>query len=58
MTDQRIVRVYLTAKARDLHEDARASLREFDREMGSALSAAEQAALRKSLLKVQRTWSR
>jgi MarR family transcriptional regulator, organic hydroperoxide resistance regulator len=51
--DQRIVRVYLTAKARDLHEDARASLRDFDREMGSALSAAEQAALRKSLLKVQ-----
>ena len=52
--DQRIVRVYLTEKARDLHADARASLREFDREMGSALNEAEQAALRKSLLKVRR----
>jgi len=51
--DQRIVRVYLTEKARDLHEDARTSLREFDREMGSALSEAEQATLRQSLLKVR-----
>jgi MarR family transcriptional regulator, organic hydroperoxide resistance regulator len=51
--DQRIVRVYLTEKARDLHQEARESLRDFDREMGSALSAAEQAALRKSLLKVR-----
>ena len=52
--DQRIVRVYLTEKARELREDARASLRDFDREMGSALSEAEQATLRQSLLKVQR----
>lgn len=52
--DQRIVRVFLTAKARNLHEEARASLHEFDREMGSALSEAEQATLRQSLLKVQR----
>ena len=52
--DQRIVRVYLTEKARELHEDARESLREFDREMGSALGEAERAMLRASLLKVQR----
>ncbi len=51
--DQRVVRVYLTEKARDLHQDARASLRDFDREMGSVLSEAEQAALRTSLLKVR-----
>ena len=51
--DQRIVRVYLTEKARDLREDARTSLHDFDREMGSALSAAAQATLRRSLLKVR-----
>lgn len=51
--DQRIVRVFLTAKAQSLHTEARASLREFDHEMGSALSEAEQATLRRSLLKVR-----
>lgn len=52
--DQRIVRVYLTGKARDLHEEARASFRELDREMGSALTEFEQETLRQSLLKVYR----
>lgn len=52
--DQRIVRVYLTEKARDLHEEARASFRELDREMGSALTEQEQETLRQSLLKVYR----
>lgn len=50
--DQRIVRVYLTDKARSLHEEVRASFREFDHEMGSALTETEQQTLRQSLLKV------
>ena len=53
-SDQRIVRVYLTEKARSFHEEARALFRELDREMGSALSEKEQETLRKSLLKVHR----
>ena len=52
--DQRIVRVYLTQKASDLHEEARASFRELDHEMGSALSDEERETLRQSLLKVYR----
>jgi DNA-binding MarR family transcriptional regulator len=53
-SDQRVVRVYLTEKARSFHEEVRASFRELDREMGSALTATEQATLRQSLLKVHR----
>lgn len=52
--DQRIVRVYLTDKARGFHAEVRASFREFDREMGSALTEKEQETLRQSLLKVHR----
>ena len=51
-SDQRVVRVYLTEKAGSFHEEVRASFRELDREMGSALSEKEQATLRQSLLKV------
>ena len=53
-SDQRIVRVYLTDKAQALHEEARASFRELDYEMGSALSSEEQETLRQSLMKVYR----
>jgi len=53
-SDQRIVRVYLTEKARTFHEEARASFRELDHEMGSALTEKEQETLRQSLLKVHR----
>jgi DNA-binding MarR family transcriptional regulator len=53
-SDQRIVRVYLTEKARSFHEEIRASFRELDREMGLALTERERATLRHSLLKVHR----
>lgn len=52
--DQRVVRVYLTDKARSLHQEARASFRELDQEMGSVLTAGEQKIFRESLLKVYR----
>ncbi len=52
--DQRIVHVYLTEKARGFHEELRASFRELDHEMSSALSDVEQKTLRQSLLKVHR----
>jgi DNA-binding MarR family transcriptional regulator len=50
--DQRIVRVYLTDKARRLHEEARASFRELDQEMRTMLTDQEHETLRQSLLKV------
>ena len=53
-TDQRIVRVYMTEKARDLHEELRDLFRELDRELALALPAEEQESLRQSLLKVHR----
>ncbi len=52
--DQRVVRVYLTDKARSLHQEAHASFRELDQEMSSVLSAEEQEIFRESLLKVHR----
>jgi DNA-binding MarR family transcriptional regulator len=51
-TDQRVVRVYLTDKARGFHEEIRTLFRELDYELGSALSETEQETLRNSLLKV------
>jgi DNA-binding MarR family transcriptional regulator len=53
-TDQRIVRVNLTAKARALQEEVQTSLRELDEEMTLALSDEERRILRESLLKVRR----
>ena len=50
--DQRIVRVYLTEKARSFHEEIREMFRELDRELSSALSAEERETLKSSLLKV------
>jgi len=52
--DQRMVRVYLTDKAKGLREEVRASFLELDREMGSALTEGEQETLRQSLWKVRR----
>jgi len=51
-TDQRIVRVYLTEKARELHEEVRNTFRELDRELTAVLSKNERNNLVASLLKV------
>ena len=56
--DQRIVRVYLTDKARRLHEEARASFRELDQEMRAVLTDQEHETLRQALLKVHGYLSR
>lgn len=50
--DQRIVRIYLTAKARGVHAEIRAMFRDLDHELGSALDARERETLRHSLQKV------
>ena len=52
--DRRVVRVYLTEKARKLRREARASFRELDREMTSLLSAQEYEILTRALGKVHR----
>lgn len=51
-TDQRVSRVYLTARARLLQEEAAATFRELEQEVTCALTAAEQTELRTLLLKV------
>ena len=51
-TDQRIVQVYLTAKAKDLRAEARASFKELDNEMRTILTDEEYRTLRQALLKV------
>jgi MarR family transcriptional regulator, organic hydroperoxide resistance regulator len=53
-SDRRVVRVYLTAKARRLRREARASFRELDREMTSLLTAQEHEILTGALRKVHR----
>ncbi|WP_321369074.1 MarR family transcriptional regulator [uncultured Desulfuromusa sp.] len=50
--DQRVVRVYMTEKARNLHEELRALFRELDHELSSALTVQEQKDFKKTLLKV------
>jgi len=50
--DQRISRVYLTKQARALADEAAGMFHELEREVTSALTAAEQAELRAILLKV------
>lgn len=50
--DQRISRVYLTAKAKALHEEARASFSELDEEVTGALTENEQSIFRQLLAKV------
>jgi len=51
-TDQRIMRVYLTKKARTLRQEARDTFRELDRELTAVLSENELNILMASLLKV------
>ena len=53
-SDRRVVRVYLTAKARKLRREARASFRELEREMAALLTAQEQESLTTALGKVYR----
>ena len=53
-SDQRIVRVYLTEKAKRLRREARASFKELDVEMTSMLTEQESETLREALLKVRR----
>jgi len=57
-SDQRVVRVYLTEKAKRLRREARASFRELDGEMTSLLTEQECETLREALLKVQRYLSK
>jgi DNA-binding MarR family transcriptional regulator len=57
-SDQRIVQVYLTEKARRLRREARASFRELDVEMTSILTEQECETLREALLKVRRYLAR
>ena len=52
-TDQRVVRVYLTAKASALREEVRASFRDLDQELTSMLTEKECGILMGSLLKVR-----
>jgi DNA-binding MarR family transcriptional regulator len=56
--DQRVVRVYLTEKARALRAEARTTFRELDRELASMLTDNERDILMTSLLKVHRHLSR
>lgn len=51
-TDQRVVRVYLTGRAKALREEARSTFRELDRELTAVLSEKERQILMASLLKV------
>ena len=53
-TDQRIVRVYLTGKARALSTEVRASFQALDRELTSILTDKERSNLLASLIKVHR----
>lgn len=55
--DQRVVRVYLTAKAGALRAEVRASFRELERELTSMLTDKEYEILVASLWKVQRLLS-
>jgi DNA-binding MarR family transcriptional regulator len=57
-SDQRIVRVYLTEKARSLRREARASFKELDAEMTSMLTEQEGETLRAALLKFRRYLAR
>ncbi|MGD9950030.1 MAG: MarR family winged helix-turn-helix transcriptional regulator [Desulfobulbus sp.] len=50
--DQRIVRVYLTEKAKQLRAEAHASFTAMDQEFATILSEEEREILRRSLLKV------
>ncbi len=50
--DQRVVRVYLTPKARELQNEILTSFLELDQEMASALTPEEQETLKSSLFKV------
>jgi len=51
-TDQRVSRVYLTARARSLQTVAAATFRELEQEVSSALTPTEEEELRALLLKV------
>lgn len=53
-TDQRIVRVYMTEKARSLHEELRDLFRDLNRELDLVLNQQEQKTLRQSLVKIHR----
>lgn len=53
-SDRRIVRVYLTDKAKKLRREAQASFRELDREMTSLLTPQEHDTLTEALRKVYR----
>ena len=57
-SDQRIVRVYLTEKAKRLRREARASFKELDVEMTAMLTEQESDTLREALLKVRSYLSR
>jgi DNA-binding MarR family transcriptional regulator len=50
--DQRVSRVYLTEKARVLHEEARSNFLELEREVTGVLTAREQGELHALLVKV------
>ena len=52
--DQRIVRVYLTEKAKQLRTEAHASFTAMDQEFAEILTAQEQEILERALLKVYR----
>jgi DNA-binding MarR family transcriptional regulator len=52
IADQRIVRVYLTGKAKALRSETRASFLELDKELASVLTAGEHDLLMTSLSKV------
>jgi len=50
--DERVVRVFMTSKARALHDEARASFAELDEEVTEALTGDERATFHALLLKV------
>lgn len=52
-SDQRISRVYLTPKARELHRDAHETFRDVERDVMAALTKTEQDELRALLGKIQ-----
>lgn len=55
--DQRIVRVYLTSKAKAVRKEAQVVFRQMEEDLGAVYTKEEQATLRELLLKLHRRFS-
>jgi len=52
LEDQRVVRVFMTEKAKETHREARAALRQMDDELNAVYTEEERATLQRLLLKL------